>query len=230
VLSFAAGATDAFAFLLLGGVFTANMTGNLVLAGLTQRPGYPSMIVWIAVAVVAFVLTSYAALRMTRAPGSRRRLLGALLLGTTAQAGVLVGWIALPHPMDGLLPAAVLLALSAAAMAIQTAVSKRIEGRSGVTTTYVTGTITSIAADLADRVPQDLPTRLGVLGALVLGALCGSLAMAVDPVWAAALPILPAAIAAVLLATGHPVAPAAPHPESLPSARLRQGEPDDPHP
>lgn len=36
-LSFGAGATDAFAFLALGGIFTANMTGNLVLVGLVGR-------------------------------------------------------------------------------------------------------------------------------------------------------------------------------------------------
>ena len=44
VLSFAAGAADAFAFLLLGGIFTANMTGNLILAGLPTRPGYMSVL------------------------------------------------------------------------------------------------------------------------------------------------------------------------------------------
>lgn len=196
-MSFSAGATDAFAFLLLGGVFTANMTGNLVLAGLTQRPGYPSMIVWIVVAIVTFVVAIYLALRWTRSR-SRRVLAIALIVGIAAQIAVLAGWIALPHPL-ALGTTAILLAPSAVAMAVQTAISKRVENSAGVTTTYVTGTITSIAADLADRKPQDLFTRTGVLIALVAGALCDSLLMGVSPVAAAALPALPAIIGLVLL-------------------------------
>ena len=196
-LSFSAGATDAFAFLLLGGVFTANMTGNLVLAGLTQRPGYPSMIVWIAVAIVVFVGVLYLTFRWTRTR-TRRTLVIALVAGIAAQIVVLIGWIVLPHPL-GLGLTAALLAPSALAMAVQTAISKRVENSSGVTTTYVTGTITSIAADLADRNPQDLFTRCGVLIALVGGALSASLLMNVSSVAAAALPAVPAVVGLALL-------------------------------
>ncbi len=66
MLSFAAGAADAFAFLLLGGIFTANMTGNLILAGLPTRPGYMSVLVGAAVAVTAFSVALYGGFRLQR--------------------------------------------------------------------------------------------------------------------------------------------------------------------
>jgi len=201
-LSFAAGATDAFAFLLLGGVFTANMTGNMVLAGLTERTGYPSMLVGIVVAIFAFSVGLYIAFAIARPRPPVHRLVIVLLMGTIAQIAVLLGWMLIPVPI-GVGGQAPLVALSAFAMASQTAVSKRIEARSGVSTTYVTGTITSLVADFADAKAQDSFTRIGVIGALVVGALCGSLLIGVTPTLGAALPILPAAVGIALLVVGR---------------------------
>jgi uncharacterized membrane protein YoaK (UPF0700 family) len=200
VLSFAAGATDAFAFLLLGGVFTANMTGNLVLAGLTERNGYTSMIIGIAVALVFFVGGLFASFGIARPRPPTARLVVVLALGTAAQAAVFAGWLLSPSPstMWGQAP---LIALSAFAMAAQTAVSKRAEVRSGVSTTYVTGTITSLVADWSDRKSQDSITRFGVLIALVLGALSGSLLIGVTPALGAALPVVPALVGIALVAS-----------------------------
>jgi uncharacterized membrane protein YoaK (UPF0700 family) len=202
VLAFAAGATDAFAFLQLQGVFTANMTGNLVLAGLFERPGYAGSIVGIVVAIVVFVLTLYAAFRVvpTTARPARRSVL--LVAGLVAQVAVLIGWW-----VSGGTPAAVvpvLIGLSAVAMAAQTALAKRIESRSGVTTTYVTGTLTSLMSDLADRRPQAAGTRIGVVVALVAGALADAALVSADARLGAALPILPALLALVLLLTERP--------------------------
>jgi uncharacterized membrane protein YoaK (UPF0700 family) len=92
-----------------------------------------------------------------------------------------------------------LIAFSAFAMAAQTAVSKRIESRSGVSSTYVTGTITSLTADLMDARPQALFLRTSVVGALVGGALCGSVVIGVGPALGAALPIVPAVTGLLLL-------------------------------
>lgn len=202
VLSFAAGATDAFAFLLLGGVFTANMTGNLVLAGLTERPGYPAMLIGIVVAIVVFAAGLYASFAIARPAAPTGRLLLVLSLGTVAQAAVLAGWVLIPRTA-GMVGQAPLIALSSFAMAAQTAVSKRSETRSGVSTTYVTGTITSLVADFADARMQDAGTRIGVIVALVAGALCGSLLIGVTPTLGAALPILPAVLAIALMESGR---------------------------
>ncbi|KQO07423.1 hypothetical protein ASF06_12430 [Agreia sp. Leaf244] len=200
VLAFAAGATDAFAFLQLLGVFTANMTGNLVLAGLTERSGYSTSIGGILVALVVFVVVLYVAFRA--APNSERRgaLLAVLAAAALAQLVVLVIWAASPGTKT--MPLIVIsIGLSASAMACQTVVAKRLDGESGVTTTYVTGTLTSIMADAADRRQQDLPTRIGVVAALVLGALSGSLLIGVSPSLGAALPVVPAVAGLLLLAT-----------------------------
>jgi len=201
VLAFTAGATDAFAFLQLSGVFTANMTGNLVLAGLVPRPGYGSVVVGLVVAIGAFVLASYGAFRVAPATAPRPRHAALLVVGVAAQLVVLIGWCATGGSPQPVTP--VLIGLSAVAMAVQTAFARRMEAHSGVATTYVTGTLTSLAADLADRRPQALLTRIGVVVALVAGALADGLLMAADPRWGAALPVLPAAVALVLLLTGR---------------------------
>jgi len=203
VLAFAAGATDAFAFLQLSGVFTANMTGNLVLAGLTERTGYANSIGGIIVAILVFVAILYAAFRWTPAGSTHLRLVGVLAAALVAQSAVLVGWVLLPDT-KGTVTIAILIGLSTIAMACQTAVAKRIDVKSGVTTTYVTGTLTSIMADIADRKPQELSTRVGVIVALVIGALGGSLLVGIDPALGAALPILPAAAGVGLLAAFRP--------------------------
>jgi uncharacterized membrane protein YoaK (UPF0700 family) len=200
VLAFAAGATDAFAFLQLSGVFTANMTGNLVLSGLIDRPGYSSTIAGIVTAVAVFAATLFLALRFMPGDSPTGRAVLLLLFAAIAQSAIFGTWAVRPGASA---PVAVvaLIALSTIAMGCQTAVARRIDGASGVTTTYVTGTITSLMADAADRKPQPVGIRLGVIAALVLGALGGALLCRIDPLYAAGLPIVPAVAAAVLTAT-----------------------------
>lgn len=198
VLAYAAGATDAFAFLLLGGVFTANMTGNLVLAGLTERPGYHSMITGVVVAIIVFCAALYGAFRVARSGSSRIRLVAVLLVAVFAQVTVLATWLFAPGHAS---PMALvgLIALSSVAMAAQTAVARRVEVESGVTTTYVTGTLTSIMRDWADHTPQAWVTRVGVVIALVAGALSGSLLIGVSDWLGALLPVIASTIGAVIL-------------------------------
>jgi uncharacterized membrane protein YoaK (UPF0700 family) len=196
VLSFAAGATDAFAFLQLGGVFTANMTGNFVLAGLTSRPDFGEVLLGATVAVLLFTRLVAIADRPTpEAP--QRRLVLVLGGAVIAQACVLIGWI-VSSDLRTTPVICVLIALSTLAMAGQTAVARRIE-RSGVTTTFVTGTLTSLMQSLADGVHDHHLIRIGAIVLLVAGALCGSLLTGVDPVFGAALPLLPSIVGLVLL-------------------------------
>ena len=205
VLSFAAGATDAFAFLQLGGVFTANMTGNFVLAGLTSRPDFGEVLLGATVAVLLFSVGTFLAFRFTRlvaTPGRppeapQHRLVLVLGGAVVAQACVLIGWI-VSSDLRTTPVICVLIALSTLAMAGQTAVARRIE-RSGVTTTFVTGTLTSLMQSLADGVHDHHLIRIGAIVLLVTGALCGSLLTGVDPVFGAALPLLPSIVGLVLL-------------------------------
>lgn len=205
VLSFAAGATDAFAFLQLGGVFTANMTGNFVLAGLTSRPDFGEVLLGATVAVLLFSVGTFLAFRFTRlvaTPGRspeapQHRLVLVLGGAVVAQACVLIGWI-VSSDLRTTPVICALIALSTLAMAGQTAVARRIE-RSGVTTTFVTGTLTSLMQSLADGVHDHHLIRIGAIVLLVTGALCGSLLTGVGPVFGAALPLLPSIVGLVLL-------------------------------
>lgn len=199
-LSFAAGATDAFAFLQLGGIFTANMTGNLILVGLTQRPGYLTTLMLASIAIVVFAAAVYFSLRVARPEGpGRRGLVTVLTTAFVAQLAVFIGWILNPTAPTTIVLAA-LVALSAVAMGGQTAVSRRVQTRSGITTTFVTGTLTNLMASFADRDPNDRGIRTAVILALVAGALYGSLLVGVNPALGAASPLPPALVGLILLA------------------------------
>lgn len=199
-LSFAAGATDAFAFLQLGGIFTANMTGNLILVGLTQRPGYLTTLMLASIAIVVFAAAVYFSLRVARPEGpGRRGLVTVLTTAFVAQLAVFIGWILNPTAPTTIV-LAVLVALSAVAMGGQTAVSRRVQTRSGITTTFVTGTLTNLMASFADRDPNDRGIRTAVIFALVAGALYGSILVGISPALGAASPLPPALVGLILLA------------------------------
>ncbi|WP_111767786.1 YoaK family protein [Nakamurella deserti] len=193
VLSFGSGATDAFAFLALGGVFTANMTGNLVLAGLVGRPEYLDTLLTATLAVVAFVAAMYVGFRWTRT-ASPRPLLAAV---GVVQAVVLALWIAVDGSA-GLALTCTMITLSAIAMGWHTVLGRRMSSRAGLTTTFVTGTLTSVMQDLAEGRREAQPLRLVSIAALVLGSFAGALVLLGLPRIGPVLPVV-AAIAAWLL-------------------------------
>ncbi|CAN5352557.1 YoaK family protein [soil metagenome] len=186
ILSFGAGATDAFAFLLLGGIFTANMTGNLILVGLVQRPDYLATLLGASVAIIVFIGALLIAFRLTvrrngdDAHGPHPRVLRLLALAAAAQTIVLLAWVALGG-QAALAPQVVLVALSAVAMATQTVVSKRVSSMSGVTTTYVTGTLTSVMQDIAEGKTGGRAVRIVSVLALVAGAFAGAVSIVLSP-------------------------------------------------
>ncbi|MEU0284074.1 DUF1275 family protein [Streptomyces sp. NPDC052492] len=180
LLSFAAGAGDAFAFVELGGVFTANMTGSLVLSGLTNRPGYGSLVSGAAVALAAFLIAVYVASRAApKRPQAQWSRIRAVLVAVVA-LDLVVLILKSVSSTPGTALRLMMLAVSAAAMGSQTAAAKRAAGGSGVTTTFVTGTMTSLAQDAADGSTRHAVVRVGVVVMLFLGALTASGAMAID--------------------------------------------------
>lgn len=202
VLSFAAGATDAFAFLQLGGIFTANMTGNVVLSGLITRPDYPATLTGAIVAVVVFSGVVFAGFRVTRvtrgAQVSTRRLGSVMGCGLAAQLAVAGIWAA-DGGRRGMVLIMVVVALSTTAMALQTVIGRRVEVRSRVATTFVTGAITTLMKDAADGDLSEALVRIGTIVALAAGALCGAAVMTVDVAAGAVLPVIPSAVGLVLL-------------------------------
>lgn len=201
LLTVAAGATDALAYLGLGGVFTANMTGNLVLLGIAGSHGADLHVARAAAATLAFAAGLVLAFRMTRdLPAGAlwpRRITLTLTVGLICQAAFLAGWAAVDATPSEEWDVA-LVALSALAMGVQTACARRV-ALAGITTTFVTGTLTSIAESAAHGSARHVPRRLAVLLALVVGALAGALLLRSAPIAAA---VLPTALVALTLVLG----------------------------
>ncbi|MFI6284033.1 DUF1275 family protein [Streptomyces sp. NPDC051018] len=199
LLTVAAGATDAVAYLGLGGVFTANMTGNLVLLGIAGAQGLDLHIARAAAATLAFTAGLVLAFRLTRTLDKGavwpRRITGVLAVSLGCQLVFLAGWAAVGGRPGGAVDV-VLVSVSALAMGVQTACARRV-ALAGITTTFVTGTLTSMAESAAAGSAHHLLRRLGVLLALVAGALGGALALSSHPAAAAA--IAPALVAVTLV-------------------------------
>jgi uncharacterized membrane protein YoaK (UPF0700 family) len=207
-LTFGSGAVDAVSFFGLGRVFTGNMTGNMVLLGLAAGRAKGSEVVRSAVSLGAFcagVLLAAVLIQLISkraAPGRDSRVwpVGVsivLALEVLVQAGFLAGWLAVRgHP--GLVLEAVLVGLSALAMGMQSDAVAAL-GVTGVTTTYVTGTMTGLLRALVvggDDIPSRL-RRLAVLVGLLVGAVMGGVLLVEARRF---MPILPLAATAAVLA------------------------------
>jgi uncharacterized membrane protein YoaK (UPF0700 family) len=179
-LALAAGCVDAVSYLRLGEVFTANMTGNTVLMGIALAQGHGAAFARSATALGGFC-AGVAAGRLPRraVPGLAGE--AALLLGLAA----LGAWVLHVH-----VP---LIALSGAAMGLQTATARRHGELEGVKVTYITGTVTTLVL----RAP-----RIGAPGAVwavyACGGVAGALLQDVLHLWAFALPAGAALLSAAL--------------------------------
>lgn len=207
LLAVASGAADAFAFLLLGGIFTANMTGNLVLVGMFTRPGWPVTLAGASTAVAFFAGAAYAAFRSSPkgVPGARypRGAVIALTVpGLVLQLALSVSWLLVGGRVE-LVGSCALVALSSAVLGIQTVLAKRLSGSAGLTTTFVTGTLTTIMEDLAERRTGARALQSAVVVAVVVGAVTGTALAAAAPVAAPFLPLGLSASATAVLLAGH---------------------------
>lgn len=161
LLAWAAGSVDAIGFLGLGHVFTANMTGNTVLLGLSLGEGRSLAAVANIVALIGFTLgVAFGALiveRDTKKGEWDRRVTGALFLEALMLAAFTLFWHLTPGGEARSSAALyILIALSAAAMGIQSAAVRRLN-LPGVATTYVTGTMTSLIAGLTSKLHASRP-------------------------------------------------------------------------
>ena len=172
-LTLSSGAVDAISYLGLGKVFTANMTGNIVLLGLAVGRSAGSELVRAAVSLVGYALGAFLGARIARRGGEhswRREVTLALSLVAVLQAALFGAWLGSSgHP--GQTAEALMVALSALAMGIQSAAVAAL-GVAGVTTTYVTGTLTGLMGGLAAGSDNrlELARRATVLVALLAGA------------------------------------------------------------
>jgi uncharacterized membrane protein YoaK (UPF0700 family) len=168
------GLVDAFSYLVLGHVFVANMTGNVVFLAfaLAGAGGFSAAASLIAIAAfgVGAVLAGWLGSRY----GSRR---GHLLAVTAAGQAVLLAVAvvlsavaATPVP-DGYRDTLIL--LLAAAMGMQNATARKL-AVPDLTTTVLTMTITGIAADTAGHDASKVARRLISVAAMLAGACVGA--------------------------------------------------------
>jgi uncharacterized membrane protein YoaK (UPF0700 family) len=210
LLAGAAGCLDAVGYLMLG-LFTANMTGNTILLGLSLGRAAWAEALHNVVAIAAFVAGAGAGTLVVR---SLRRLAHGLGAEALVLALAVAAWIVFGAPRGRIAePAAYwLIALLAAAMGIQSAAVRRV-GEQRVATTYVTGTLTTLAtdtaSDLLDRwsarrgggeteareTPKTPAARgtalmMGLWAVYLFGALVGGFAEQRWSMWAVVAPIL----------------------------------------
>lgn len=177
-LSFSTGIVDAVGYLGLDRVFTANMTGNVVILamGLTGAGGLP--VVGPLVALIGFVAGAVIAGRVLRGvpKGWTRRDTGlltavAVLLVVAVVPAILVPE-APPYPPWIGLPVTALLAV---AMGMQGGTARHI-AVADVTTIVITSTLAGLAFDsrLGRRTGQPWLRRLSAVTLIGLGALVGA--------------------------------------------------------
>lgn len=199
VLTVGTGATNVAAFTRLGGVFASVMTGNLVVLGYAAEQLSLTLAAHTVIAFAGYVAGVAAGARLVptgRAPAWRmHRVVPVLLVEIVLLTGFTVGWELTgtrPHGVSQL----VLLGVAAAAMGTQSAAARGLSSR--VSTTYLTGTLTTVVAALVTPGDKRVQWREAwQILALASGAALGGLVLAVAP---AALPALP--IAAIMVVIG----------------------------
>jgi uncharacterized membrane protein YoaK (UPF0700 family) len=192
-LAAASGATDAISFLRLGSVFTSVMTGNLVLLGLSVARRDGAQAAHALVAISAFAAGVAAASRIAgRATGERpwSRGVGAALVAELAVLCVVLGlWEGMSHGRPSGAAQLAQLACAALALGMQSG-AVRAMGIAGLSTTYLTGTLTALVGTSATG--GRLNRRSVVLLAAVAVGAAGGGALAVEVPGAA--PLLPVSL------------------------------------
>jgi uncharacterized membrane protein YoaK (UPF0700 family) len=170
------GSLDVTAFLRLGGVFASVMTSNLVFIGFAVVKTEAAFGARCAVAILSYFV-GVGLGSAVAPPSGRDNRLGTrpLSLLLTGELAVLVAytiwWMAVDARPIGWTRLG-LLGVIALAMGGQSAAARQL-GNPDVGTTYLTGTVTSLASSLAGRRRPD-PESVVVLAAVIAGAAAGA--------------------------------------------------------
>lgn len=193
-LAVVSGATDAIGLLALGGAFTSVMTGNLVILGVSASSADGALAIAAGGAILAFCAGAAVGARLAGSPTA-----GDLIwprpvtVGLTVELALMLAyaagwWItgAQPGPVMSL----ALLFSMAAALGIQSSTVQRF-GVSGMSTTYLTGTLTTVVMRLATgRGVREVWHSIEILVGLVVGAALGGGLLLIAPLLAPALQLV----------------------------------------
>lgn len=189
------GATDAIGFLALGSAFTSVMTGNLVLLGVGAAERSLDAVALVSVAIASFMAGAAVGARTAGQaregdPVWPRAVSMALVVELLLFIAFAVGWWLEGADPTGsvLMP---LLALNAGALGLQSSAIQRF-GVPGLSTTYLTGTLTTVVIRLSQG--KSLRT-VGHSSVILLGLVAGA------AIATAMIAVLPWAVPALQLAT-----------------------------
>jgi uncharacterized membrane protein YoaK (UPF0700 family) len=205
VLTFTAGLVDGVSYLGLGHVFTANMTGNVVLLGFGLAGGYSLPVLAPTVSLLAFLLGAGIGGGLAKREAGRHPFhFGVAIgieLGLLAVATILA---AIRTPHVGGASGYIVIAVMALAMGVRNATIRKL-AVPDLTTTVLTMTLTGLAADstLAGGDGRGSRRRVLAVAAMLVGALTGALELKTGIV----LPLATASVLACL--TGLFYVPAA---------------------
>ncbi len=176
-LTFSTGTVDAVSYLGLGHVFTANMTGNVVLLGfgIAHAGGLPILAPIVSTAAFAIGAGFGGALARRLADRHQTHVATALALEAAMLAGATV-LAAAAHPRPASFAAYWTIALMAGAMGIRNATVRRL-AVPDLTTTVLTMTLTGLAADstIAGGSGKGTLRRTSAILAMLAGAIAGAL-------------------------------------------------------
>jgi uncharacterized membrane protein YoaK (UPF0700 family) len=176
-LTLTTGLIDAACYLGLGHVFTANMTGNVVLLGfgLAKAGGLP--VVAPLISLGAFLVGAGAGGRLGTGVTERHEHVVLLGIGSEVALLAIAATIAAAiHVRVGSGSAYLLIALVALAMGMRNAIVRKL-AVPDLTTTVLTLTLTGIAADTAAGPLRKSPSirRLSAVALMLFGAFIGAL-------------------------------------------------------
>jgi uncharacterized membrane protein YoaK (UPF0700 family) len=200
-LAVVSGATDAIGLIALGGAFTSVMTGNLVILGASASTTDGGLAIASGGAIIAFCAGAALGARLagSPSPGDRiwpRRVTLGLAVELVLMAAYAAAWWITGGQPGTTASLGLLLALSAA-LGIQSSTVQRF-GVSGMSTTYLTGTLTTVVMRLATgRGVREVWHSIEILVGLVAGAAAGAGLLLLAPLAAPVLQL--AALGAVVL-------------------------------
>lgn len=175
VLTFTTGLIDAVSYLALGRVFTANMTGNVVLLGFGIAGSGDLPVLAPLVSLASFVVGAALGGILVRRMAARHPALVARALGIEVAAlavAAIVGGVASIRPGGG--PAYAMIVLMAGGMGVRSAAVRRI-GVPDLNTTVLTMTLTALASELRPGAWRGTIRRSAAVLAMFLGAVAGAL-------------------------------------------------------
>ena len=200
VLTMVSGLVDAVCYLGLGHVFTANMTGNIVVLGfaIAGAPGFSvtATLTSLALFLAGAWCAGWGGSRLAASAGAkdvRHRLLTVAMATEACFVGAAALAALLAHAVSSGWARYVIIALLAFAMGVRNATVRRL-AVPDLTTTVLTMTLTGLAADAAYAGREQATTvyrRTAAVAAMLIGAISGA---ALFLHQRAALPLLIAAL------------------------------------